>query len=107
MKKFIFVLLALVVLAVSVPVFAEGELIGVAMPTNSLQRWNQDGNNMKTQLEKAGYKVILEFANNDVALQISQLENMILNDLPFHVHQKTARGRTNHVRPRCSRAMRF
>lgn len=85
MKKFIFVLLALVVLAVSVPVFAEGELIGVAMPTNSLQRWNQDGNNMKTQLEKAGYKVILEFANNDVALQISQLENMILNDVKLLV----------------------
>lgn len=85
MKKFIFVLLALVVLAVSVPVLAEGELIGVAMPTNSLQRWNQDGNNMKTQLEKAGYKVILEFANNDVALQISQLENMILNDVKLLV----------------------
>ena len=31
--------------------------VGVAMPTKSLQRWNQDGSNMKKELEKAGYKV--------------------------------------------------
>ncbi|NMB12045.1 MAG: substrate-binding domain-containing protein, partial [Firmicutes bacterium] len=48
------------------------------MPTQSLQRWNQDGANMKEQLEAAGYIVDLQYANNDVALQISQLENMIL-----------------------------
>ena len=29
--------------------------IGVAMPTKDLQRWNQDGENMKKQLEEAGY----------------------------------------------------
>ncbi len=52
--------------------------VGVAMPTQSLQRWNQDGANMKQQLEAAGYEVDLQYANNDVALQISQLENMIL-----------------------------
>ena len=28
--------------------------IGVAMPTQSGQRWNQDGQNMKTMLEEAG-----------------------------------------------------
>jgi putative multiple sugar transport system substrate-binding protein len=52
--------------------------VGVAMPTQSLQRWNQDGSNMKKQLEAAGYVVDLQYANNDVALQISQLENTIL-----------------------------
>lgn len=85
MKKFFVLLVALFVLIAAVPVFAEGELVGVAMPTNSLQRWNQDGNNMKHQLEEAGYEVILEFANNDVALQISQLENMILSDVKLLV----------------------
>lgn len=30
-----------------------GELIGVSMPTKDLQRWNQDGENMKAQLEAA------------------------------------------------------
>jgi len=52
-------------------------LIGVAMPTQSLQRWNQDGANMKSQLEAKGYKVELQYANNDVNTQTQQLENMI------------------------------
>ena len=51
--------------------------IGVSMPTKDLQRWNQDGANMKAQLEKAGYKVDLQYANNDIATQTSQIENMI------------------------------
>jgi putative multiple sugar transport system substrate-binding protein len=53
------------------------KLIGVAMPTQSLQRWNQDGANMKTQLEAKGYKVDLQYANNDVNTQVQQLENMV------------------------------
>jgi len=51
--------------------------VGVSMPTKDLQRWNQDGENMKKQLEKAGYAVDLQFANNDIATQTSQIENMI------------------------------
>ena len=51
--------------------------VGVSMPTKDLQRWNQDGENMKKQLEKAGYSVDLQFANNDIATQTSQIENMI------------------------------
>ncbi len=53
------------------------KLIGVAMPTQSLQRWNEDGANMKKTLEEKGYKVDLQYANNDVNTQIQQLENMI------------------------------
>lgn len=34
---------------------SETAKIGVSMPTQSLQRWNQDGTNMKEQLEKADY----------------------------------------------------
>lgn len=56
---------------------SKGKLIGVAMPTNSLQRWNQDGQNMKNQLEAKGYKVDLQYANNDVNTQTQQIENMI------------------------------
>ena len=54
-----------------------GQLIGVAMPTKSLQRWNQDGDNMKKQLEAKGYKVELQYAENDVNTQVNQIENMI------------------------------
>lgn len=58
---------------------AGGQLVGVAMPTQDLQRWNQDGSNMKEQLEAAGYEVDLQYASNDVATQVSQLETMISN----------------------------
>ena len=54
--------------------------VGVAMPTKDLQRWNQDGANMKSQLEAAGYTVDLQYASNDIATQVSQIENMINSD---------------------------
>ena len=57
----------------------EKHLIGVAMPTKDLQRWNQDGSNMKAELEAAGYEVDLQYASNDVQTQVSQVENMISN----------------------------
>ena len=57
---------------------AGGGKIGVSMPTQSLQRWNQDGTNMKAELEAAGYEVDLQYAgDNDIPTQVSQLENMI------------------------------
>ena len=57
---------------------ADGAIkVGVAMPTKDLQRWNQDGANMKEQLEAAGYEVDLQYASNDVPTQVSQIENMI------------------------------
>ena len=56
---------------------ASGQMIGVSMPTQSLQRWNQDGSNMQKQLETKGYKVELQYANNDVNTQVQQIENMI------------------------------
>ena len=57
----------------------EAKLIGVAMPTKDLQRWVQDGDNMKAQLEAAGYTVDLQYAANDIPTQVSQLQNMIAN----------------------------
>ena len=57
----------------------EGGLIGVAMPTKDLQRWNQDGSNMEAQLKEAGYDVDLQYASNDIQTQVSQIENMISN----------------------------
>ena len=56
---------------------SKGNKVGVAMPTKDLQRWNQDGENMKKQLETAGYTVDLQYASNDIATQVSQIENMI------------------------------
>ena len=63
--------------AAEAPAAANGQKVGVAMPTKDLQRWNQDGENMEKELKAAGYEVDLQFASNDVATQVSQIENMI------------------------------
>ena len=78
MKKFFSFALCLAFVLCLVSVAGAGEKIGVSMPTQSLQRWNQDGANMKAQLEVAGYEVDLQFGgDNEVPVQVSQLENMI------------------------------
>jgi putative multiple sugar transport system substrate-binding protein len=51
--------------------------IGVAMPTKSSERWIADGNNIKKQLEAAGYEVDLQYAEDDIPTQVSQVENMV------------------------------
>ena len=51
--------------------------IGVAMPTKSSARWIADGNNLKKQLEAAGYEVDLQYAEDDIPTQVSQVENMV------------------------------
>jgi len=56
-----------------------GELIGVTMPTSSSQRWIQDGDNVKSQLEAAGYTVDLQYAENDIPTQVNQVDNQITN----------------------------
>ncbi len=79
MKKALCLLLclAMVVSMLTACGSSSGNKVGVSMPTKTLQRWNQDGANMKEQLEKKGYEVDLQFADDDVATQVNQIENMI------------------------------
>jgi len=51
--------------------------VGIAMPTRSLERWNKDGANLEGLLKEAGYQTNLQYADNKVDQQISQLQNMI------------------------------
>ena len=51
--------------------------IGVAMPTQTRQRWNQDGANIEKKLLEQGYSTDLQYANNEIDLQVSQIEKMI------------------------------
>ncbi len=55
----------------------KGALVGVAMPTKTSERWVDDGNNVNDQLTKLGYKVDLQYANDKVQDQISQIETML------------------------------
>jgi putative multiple sugar transport system substrate-binding protein len=54
-----------------------GALVGVTMPTRSSERWIHDGDNVRKALEKLGYKVDLQYAENDIPTQVNQLENQI------------------------------
>ena len=51
--------------------------VGVAMPTKSSDRWIMDGNNVQKQLETLGYKVSLQYAEDDIPTQVNQIDNMI------------------------------
>jgi len=51
--------------------------VGIAMPTKSSERWVADGDNMKKEFESLGYKVDLQYAEDVIENQISQIENMI------------------------------
>jgi len=55
----------------------EDILVGIAMPTRSLERWNKDGSHLEGLLREAGYETNLQYADNEVDQQISQLQNMI------------------------------
>jgi putative multiple sugar transport system substrate-binding protein len=55
----------------------EGGLIGVAMPTKSSERWIADGNALKQTLEDQGFTVDLQYAEDDIPTQVSQVENMV------------------------------
>ncbi len=52
-------------------------LVGVAMPTQTSERWIADGEAVKAGLEKAGYKVDLQYANDDIPTQTQQVDAMI------------------------------
>ncbi|MGI5132166.1 multiple monosaccharide ABC transporter substrate-binding protein [Pseudonocardia sp. CA-107938] len=56
---------------------AAGALVGVTMPTRSSERWIADGDNIKKALEKLGYTVDLQYAENDIPTQVNQIENQI------------------------------
>ncbi len=55
----------------------EGKLIGISMPTKSLERWNRDGEYLKEQFEAAGYEVELTYSDNDSDQQNNDIANMI------------------------------
>ncbi|MBR1202508.1 MULTISPECIES: multiple monosaccharide ABC transporter substrate-binding protein [unclassified Bradyrhizobium] len=51
--------------------------IGIAMPTKSSARWIDDGNNMVKVLKERGYGTDLQYADDDIPNQLSQVENMV------------------------------
>ncbi|WP_043476684.1 multiple monosaccharide ABC transporter substrate-binding protein [Kitasatospora sp. MBT66] len=56
---------------------AKGGLVGIAMPTKSSERWINDGANMVKEFQAKGYRTDLQYGDNVVENQVSQVENMI------------------------------
>jgi putative multiple sugar transport system substrate-binding protein len=58
--------------------FAQGKgTVGIAMPTKSSARWIDDGNNIVKILKERGYGTDLQYAEDDIPNQLSQVENMV------------------------------
>lgn len=55
--------------------------VGLALPTKSSQRWVDDGNNMKNELESLGYEVDMQYAEDIIENQVAQIENMITKEV--------------------------
>src|SRR6478736_207252 len=80
MKTFASVAGALALAALVVAPTAQAQdkgTVGVSMPTKSSARWIADGDNMVKVLQAKGYKVDLQYADNDIPNQLAQIENMI------------------------------
>ena len=78
MKTFVGAALALGLAATSFGASAQDKgLIGIAMPTKSSLRWISDGDSLKKSLEEKGYTVDLQYAEDDIPNQLSQVENML------------------------------
>lgn len=54
-----------------------GGSVGVSMPTQTSERWIQDGRAVEEQLKDAGFTVDLQFANDDIPTQGQQIDQMI------------------------------
>jgi putative multiple sugar transport system substrate-binding protein len=64
--------------ALAGPVLAQGKpTVGIAMPTKSSARWIDDGNNIVKVLKERGYSTDLQYAEDDIPNQLSQIENMV------------------------------
>lgn len=54
---------------------------GVAMPTQTYERWLNDGAAVKEGLEDLGYQVDLQFADDDIPTQSQQIDQMITQEV--------------------------
>nr|WP_319489647.1 sugar-binding protein [uncultured Caproiciproducens sp.] len=53
------------------------KLIGISMPTKSLERWNRDGSYLEQQFKGKGCDVKLTYSDNKIDQQVKDIENLI------------------------------
>ncbi|WP_372338826.1 multiple monosaccharide ABC transporter substrate-binding protein [Mangrovibrevibacter kandeliae] len=69
--------LAVTLLAAAPAMAQDKGTVGIAMPTKSSARWIDDGNNMVKQFQAEGFQADLQYAEDDIPNQLSQVENMV------------------------------
>ena len=55
----------------------ETKTVGIAMPTQSLERWNRDGAYLDEQFKAAGYNTIVTYSDNKNEQQVNDIQNML------------------------------
>lgn len=56
---------------------SEAKTVGIAMPTQSLERWNRDGAYLDEQFKAAGYNTIVTYSDNKNEQQVNDIQNML------------------------------
>jgi putative multiple sugar transport system substrate-binding protein len=62
-----------------------GGKIGISMPTQSLERWNRDGQYLDEQFKAAGYETVLTYSDNDSGKQVNDIQNMLADGVDLLV----------------------
>lgn len=77
MKKLLLAMVFAVASLLSFVAAQDKGLVGISMPTKSSSRWISDGESMVKSFEELGYTTDLQYAEDDIPTQLSQIENMI------------------------------
>lgn len=59
----------------------DDKIIGISMPTKSLERWNRDGSYLEQQFKNMGYKVEITYSDNDSDQQVNDIQNMLADNV--------------------------
>ena len=106
MKKALALILASMLL-VGCMSFATAEApkkVGIAMPTQSLERWNRDGSYLDEQFKAAGYDTILAYSDNKNDQQVNDIDNMLSQGIDLLIVTAIDGDGLNTVMDRCAEA---
>ena len=57
------------------------KVIGISMPSKSIERWDRDGEYLKQKFEEEGYIVELRYSDNNADMQVNDLQVLIADDV--------------------------
>lgn len=60
-------------------------IVGISLPTTSVDRWTADGTNLANAFQAMGYRPDVEYAQNDVSRQIAHISGMIFHNVKLLV----------------------